>query len=77
MGLSFSMLDEKSLGAHGGGIPPGWDFPEAREAAEQGLDLWLLDSTFRETPTERLRAATGGAHLVQMLKGLRLQKNGA
>ena len=62
------MPDEKHLGAHGGGIPPGWDFPEARAAAEQGLDLWLLDRAVKRTPAERLQAAAEGARFMTVLK---------
>lgn len=49
------MAGEKQLGAHGGGIPAGWDFPSARAAAEQGEDLWLLDSALNMTPWERMQ----------------------
>lgn len=48
------MADEKQLGAHNGGIPPGWDFPEARAAAEEGIDLWLLDSSLKMSPWQRI-----------------------
>ena len=70
------MSDEKPIGAHGGGIPPGWDFPEAREAAEQGLDLWLLDSTLKQTPTQRLQSAANGARLIAMLRNARRESSG-
>ena len=60
--------EEKQLGAHGGGIPPGWDFPEARQAAEQGLDLWLLDSTMRRTTWERMQDAASAARFAAMLQ---------
>jgi hypothetical protein len=63
-----SVADEKQLGAHGGGIPPGWDFPEARAAAEQGEDLWLLDAAQRLTPWERMKAAISAARLAAMLR---------
>jgi hypothetical protein len=43
------------VGAHGGGIPPGWDFPLARAAAAEGYDLWLLDSSLKMTPWERIQ----------------------
>ena len=49
------MTDEQPIGAHGGGIPPGWDFPEAREAAKNGMDLWLLDSSLKKTPWQRIQ----------------------
>ena len=40
-------LDGAICGAHGGGVPPGWDFAEAHEGAEHGIDLWMLDSTLQ------------------------------
>lgn len=66
------MPEEKPIGAHGGGIPPGWDFPEAREAAEQGLDLWLLDSSLRKTAWERIEENFAIVALADMLsRGLK------
>jgi hypothetical protein len=59
---------EKQLGAHGGGIPPGWDFPAARQAAEDGLDLWLLDSTMQRTPWERMQDGASAARFAVMLR---------
>ena len=60
--------DDRPIGAHNGGIPPGWDFPEARAAAEQGIDLWLLDATQKMTPWERIKAASSAARLAAMLR---------
>lgn len=62
------MADEKEIGAHGGGIPPGWDFPEARQAAEEGLDLWLLDSSYRRSMEERLKGAVKAARFAMELR---------
>ena len=62
------MPERKQSGAHDGGIPPGWDFPEAREAAELGEDLWLLDAAQRMTPWERFKAAVSAARLAAMLR---------
>ena len=62
------MPDEKPIGAHGGGIAPGWDFPEARQAAEDGLDFRLLDYTMGRTPDERLRDAASGTRSLKMLR---------
>lgn len=70
------MEPDEKIGAHGGGIPPGWDFPEAREAAEMGLDLWLLDSAMRQSPAERLQAAASGARLLAMLRKAGQQTDG-
>jgi hypothetical protein len=60
--------DESQIGAHNGGIPPGWDFPEARALAEQGEDLWLLDALQKMTPSERLKATASAARLAAMLR---------
>jgi hypothetical protein len=62
------MAEEKQIGAHGGGIPPGWDFPEAREAAEKGLDLWLLDSNLKMSPWQRIEENFGVVALADMLR---------
>jgi hypothetical protein len=70
-------FEEMQLGAHGGGIPPGWDFPEARAAAAMGLDLWLLDSAMKQTPAERLEAATSGARSLAMLRAAGEQTDAA
>jgi hypothetical protein len=59
---------EKKIGAHGGGIPPGWDTPEARAAAENGEDLWLLDAISRRTPWERFQAAAKAARFMETLR---------
>ena len=60
--------EERQTGAHNGGIPPGWDFPEARALAEEGIDLWLLDAAFKMTPWERIKAASSAARLAAMLR---------
>ena len=70
------MADEKQIGAHGGGIPPGWDFPEAREAAEAGLDLWLLDSTYRLSMEKRFQNAARSAKFVTELREIGIAKYG-
>jgi hypothetical protein len=62
------MADEQPIGAHGGGIPPGWDFPEARKAARDGIDLWLLDANLRLTPWQRIEHGIGAAALAELLK---------
>ena len=69
------MEDQKQIGAHGGGIPPGWDFPEARQAAEEGLDLWLLDTSLKQTPWQRIEENFGVVALGDMLReGLKKAK---
>lgn len=69
------MEDQKQIGAHGGGIPPGWDFPEARKAAEEGLDLWALDSSLKMTPWRRIEENFGVVVLADMLRrGLKKTK---
>jgi hypothetical protein len=60
--------DQSRIGPHNGGIPPGWDFPEARAAADQGVDLWLLDAGLKMTPWERVKAASSAARLAGMLR---------
>lgn len=62
------MSDESKIDPHNGGIPPGWDFPEARAAADQGVDLWLLDAGLKMSPSERLKAASSAARLAAMLR---------
>jgi hypothetical protein len=62
------MPEEKPIGAHGGGIPPGWDFPEARKAAEDGLDLWLLDWSLQRTPWQRIQDGANAARFAFMLR---------
>jgi hypothetical protein len=62
------MADEPTIGAHGGGIPPGWDFPEAHQAARDGIDLWLLDATLRTDPWQRVEEAFGVVGLAQYLR---------
>jgi hypothetical protein len=64
------------IGAHNGGIPPGWDFPEARQAAEAGEDIWLLDAAQKLTPWERLKSAISAARLAAMLREAGRQKYG-
>jgi len=68
--------DERILGAHGGGIPPGWDFPEAHEAARQGIDLWMLDSNLQMTPWDRIRNAASAARFANMLRAAGKAKHG-
>jgi hypothetical protein len=63
-----SMNEEQPTGAHGGGIPPGWDFPEARAAAAEGLDLWLLDSSLKMTPWQRIEENFGLVGLADMVR---------
>lgn len=77
--LDKAIVSEKKKfnGAHDGGIPPGWDFPEARAAAKEGLDLWLLQTTLRRTPAQRLRDAAGAARLVNKLAKAGREKYGA
>jgi hypothetical protein len=70
------MSQKKFNGAHEGGIPPGWDFPEAREAAAEGIDLWLLDSSLKMSPAERVRAGAGAARLASMLRKSGIAKHG-
>jgi hypothetical protein len=60
--------DHKAIGAHGGGIPPGWDFPEARQVAEEGLDLWLIDSQLKLSFWERIVQNFEVAAMGQMLQ---------
>ena len=62
------MSEERQIGAHNGGIPPGWDFSEARAAAAQGIDLWLVDAMQKMTPWERIKAASSAARLAAMLR---------
>ncbi len=62
------MEDGKAIGAHGGGIPPGWDFPEARMAAEEGIDLWMLDTFLSLTPWQRLQQAAAATDSILMLR---------
>jgi hypothetical protein len=69
--------DRKMLGAHDGGIPPGWDFPAARKAAEDGIDLWLLDATLKMSPWERICAAASAARLAEKLRQAGIEKYGA
>jgi hypothetical protein len=71
------MADEKQIGAHGGGIPPGWDFPEARKAAEEGLDLWMLDSTYKLSIDQRLKDASKGAAFILQLRDAGRAKYGS
>jgi hypothetical protein len=68
---------KKFNGAHDGGIPPGWDFPEARAAAEEGLDLWLLDSTYRESLEQRFKSAVNGARFAGQLREAGASKYGS
>ena len=72
-----AMEDQKQTGAHGGGIPPGWDFPEARQAAEEGLDLWLLDSTYKLSIDQRLKDAAKAAKFVNELRDAGVSKYGS
>ncbi|HUS37286.1 MAG TPA: hypothetical protein VM680_18210 [Verrucomicrobiae bacterium] len=60
--------EEDTIGAHGGGIPPGWDFPEAHRAAELGVDLWLLDSNLRMTPWQRIEHGFSVAAMAELLR---------
>jgi hypothetical protein len=62
------METDRPIGAHGGGIPPGWDFPEARAAAEEGIDLWLLDTNLRKSVWERIRMSASAARLANLLR---------
>jgi hypothetical protein len=71
------MNGKKFNGAHNGGIPPGWDFPEARAAAEEGIDLWLLDSSLKMSAAERMRAGASAARLADMLRKAGREKHGA
>jgi hypothetical protein len=49
------VADERSIPPWCPPIPPGWDFPEAIEAAAQGADLWKLDMFLKPTVDQRLR----------------------
>jgi hypothetical protein len=60
--------NEKPIGAHGGGIPPGWEFPEARAAAEDGVDLWMLDSNLRLSIWRRLEENFQFASMIEFLR---------
>jgi hypothetical protein len=70
------MEDQKQIGAHGGGIPPGWDFPDARPAAEEGLDLSLLDSTYKQSIDQCLKDAAKAAKFVNELREAGIWKYG-
>jgi hypothetical protein len=69
--------NEKAFGAHNAGLPPGWDFPEARAAAEEGLDIWMLDTALSRTPLERLRLNARLARTCKMLREAGQKKHGA
>jgi hypothetical protein len=68
--------NEKPFGAHNAGLPPGWGFPEARAAAEEGMDIWLLDTALSRTPTQRLRLNAQLARTVKMLREAGRKKHG-
>jgi hypothetical protein len=62
------MADEQPIGAHGGGIPPGWDFPEAHQAARDGVDLWSLDASLKTDPWQRVEESFGVVAMAELLR---------